>query len=189
MWRRSVVVFALVAIAAALVPLVPRQSAVTSLDNFPGWPAHYEGLPLQQLPLTPLELRFQDSFPGRIGRFSDGEREIILRWVSRQTRMLHPAIDCFRGSGYDVTEPTITRDSDGYHWGRFIASRGGKSLVVTERIYDAYGHGWTDVSSWYWAAWWQQSSGPWWAITVAQADDANREVQMPVSGLSPVFQR
>jgi hypothetical protein len=170
MRRRGGVLFACVAIIAALVPLLPGRSAETTPADFPGWPARHEGKLLRQLPLTALELRFQEAFPGRLGRFSDGKREIILRWVAQETRMLHPAIDCFRGSGYEVTKPSLSRDSEGLHWGRFIATREGKSFVVTERIYDGQGRGWTDVSSWYWAAWWKQSSAPWWAITVAEAN-------------------
>jgi hypothetical protein len=115
-----------------------------------------------------VEQRFASDFPGRIARFSDGEREVVIRWVSRETRKLHPASDCFRGSGYAITPEPLAVDADGTRWGSFLASRGAQRLHVRERIYDASGEEWTDVSAWYWAATAGKSRGPWWAITTAE---------------------
>ena len=157
------------AIVAAIVPLLSALPAPSAAAGFPGWPTQFEGKPLRGLPLTALEKRFEENFPGRIGRFSDGEREIILRWVAQETRKLHPAIDCFKGSGYAVTPQPIEVDSSGTRWGSFRAARGAEKINVRERIYDAAGNEWTDVSAWYWAAMWQKSSGPWWAVTLAQS--------------------
>jgi hypothetical protein len=119
------------------------------------------------LPLGAVELRFAQDFPGRIARFTDGEREIVVRWVSQETRRLHPASDCFRGSGYSVEPQPLVIDNDGNRWGSFIASRSGEQLTVRERIYDQEGHAWTDVSAWYWSAATGKSRGPWWALTIA----------------------
>ena len=44
---------------------------------FPGWPSTFEGRTLTPLPLNEMETKFATGFPGRIARFSDGEREII----------------------------------------------------------------------------------------------------------------
>jgi hypothetical protein len=52
-----------------------------------------------------------------------------------------------------------------------IATRGSERLRVRERIYTAAGDSWTDVSSWYWQAVLERTTGPWWAITVAERDD------------------
>jgi len=158
---------------AAVVPLLsarPQTSVATSA--MPAWPTHFEGKPLRQLPLGTREQRFAADFPGHIARFADGEREVVIRWVSRETRMLHPASDCFRGLGYAVTPQPLSVDASGARWGTFVASHGEQRLEVRERIYDSAGNEWTDVSAWYWAAATGTSRGPWWAITTAQVANA-----------------
>src|SRR4051794_38007133 len=107
MLRRESFRFLGVCLIAAAVPLLPAPPAPAAASGFPGWPVEFEGRPLRPLPLTALEERFADNFPGRLGRFSDGEREIILRWVTRETRTLHPAADCFKASGYELTHMPI----------------------------------------------------------------------------------
>jgi hypothetical protein len=175
--RRSTSLFAVICLIAAAMPLLGTPLPAPATADFPGWPTHHEGKPLQSLPLTALERRFAENFPGRVGRFSDGEREVVMRWVSSATRKLHPAADCFRGSGYSITPQAIQVDGNGARWGSFIAVRGAVRIAVRERIYDAAGNGWTDVSSWYWAALRGQSLRPWWAVTVATslADDQSDE--------------
>jgi hypothetical protein len=165
---RASLVFLFACLAAAAAPLLPSPPAPAAA-GFPGWPAQFEGRPLRQLPLTALEERFAENFPGRLGRFSDGESEIILRWVAHETRRLHPAADCFKANGYELTPQPIEVNANGVRWGRFLARRGATTLSVRERLYDTAGNSWTDVSSWYWAAFWDRSSGPWWAVTVARA--------------------
>jgi hypothetical protein len=160
-------VLVLVCVVAAIVPLLGARAPAPMVGNFPGWPTELAGKPLRLLPLGPLEQRFAEDFPGRIGRFTDGEREIVIRWVSQETRKLHPASDCFRGSGYSIKPQPLAIDNDGAHWGTFIATRGSEQLTVRERIYDDAGNQWTDVSAWYWAATTGKSQGPWWALTSA----------------------
>src|SRR5262245_52704481 len=154
---------------AALVPLLGARPPAALSGDFPGWPTHFAGRPLRELPLGPVEQRFAADFPGRIGRFSDGEHELVIRWLSQETRKLHPASDCFRGSGYSITPQPLFVDADGARWGAFIAKRGEQQLDIRERTYDAAGNQWTDVSAWYWAAATGKSAGPWWAITIASA--------------------
>jgi len=165
--RRDSISFVAACLVAALVPLLPAAPAPAAASGFPGWPTEFEGRPLRPLPLSALEARFADNFPGRVGRFSDGEREIILRWVTHETRRLHPAADCFKASGYELTPGPIEIDAHGVRWGRFLARRGGTSISVRERLHDADGQSFSDVSAWYWAAFRGRSRGPWWAITVA----------------------
>lgn len=166
--RVSLQVFVLVCVLAAVVPLLGARPAPVVAGDFPGWPTEFEGKPLRELPLGAVEKRFAEDFPGRIGRFSDGQREIVIRWVSIETRKLHPSGDCFRGSGYTVSSQPLYYGSDGSQWGTFVASRGAERLLVNERVYDGHGNQWTDVSAWYWAATTGRSLGPWWAVTVAR---------------------
>lgn len=159
--------FLLICLLAALAPWATGfgQDAPTS-DAFPGWPTHFENHPLTALPLSPLEQSLQKDFPGRVGRFTDGRREIILRWVTRETRKLHASSDCFKANGYRLEMRPIKRIG-GQLWSSFRATRGQVSLEVAERIYSADGGQWSDVSAWYWAAQLGRTQGPWWAVTVA----------------------
>src|SRR5260370_19236827 len=133
--------FLVAATAAALAPLVGRAGdpAITANANFPGWPTSYGGRTLQELPLTPREAAFVQDFPGRVGRFTDGRREIIVRWVGAPTRRLHPAADCFRGSGYSITPLPVRKDAAGAAMGCFRARHSADDLTVCEAIRDAPG--------------------------------------------------
>ena len=162
-------------IACALAALMPFVSArfetpATSAAAvaFPGWPSTFEGKRLTPLPLTEIEKNFASGFPGRIARFSDGEHEIIIRWVTEATRMMHPASDCFQGLGYSVKPLPAHRDERGSLWASFTATKSNERLIVFERIHSDSGETWTDVSAWYWSALRHEGSGSWWAITVAE---------------------
>jgi exosortase/archaeosortase family protein len=130
------------------------------------WPIRFQGRDLIRLPLSPAEARWLRDFPGEVARFTDGEREVLIRRVAKPTRMLHPAADCFRGVGYAVAAPEI-REVDGERWSCFTARKDGAGREVCERIHDEHGGAWTDASAWYWSALFDQGSGPWWAVTVA----------------------
>ena len=134
-------------------------------DELP-WPVSFDGLPLTRLPLSAVDQRFADRFPGQIGRFTDGRRIIILRAMREPTRMLHSAAVCFRGLGYRVEAAHAVKDGGGITWGCFGAERDGKAFSVCERIHDTRVGTWYDVSAWYWAAVLGRTQGPWYAITV-----------------------
>jgi hypothetical protein len=132
------------------------------------WPTHFRDQPLTRLPLGALEERFAQRFPGAIARFTDGRRVLIVRQVTRPTRQLHPAEDCFRALGYRIDRPQPMADDRGERWTCFVAGRDGRRVRVCERIHDGGDGEWT--SAWFWAA--QYGGGPWWAITVATPLDA-----------------
>lgn len=160
-------------VACAVAALLPFFSARTESSGsvgavaFPGWPTEFEGKTLTPLPLTEIEQLFNADFPGKIGRFTDGKREFIVRWVTEGTRKLHPASDCFQGLGYSVKPLAMHRDAKGSLWSSFEATKGSDRLRVYERIHSDSGETWTDVSAWYWAAL-QHGEGSWWAITIAE---------------------
>jgi exosortase/archaeosortase family protein len=116
------------------------------------------------LPLTALEQRFARDFPGEIGRFSNGNTVWVVRHIRRATRLLHPATDCYRGLGYQVSKTHVVQQADHTRWQCFIAERGQK-LRVCERIFDKQNRQWTDVSAWYWENLRPKSLQEWWAIT------------------------
>jgi hypothetical protein len=131
------------------------------------WPTHFRDQPLTQLPLGAIEQRFARRFPGAIARFTDGERVLIVRQVTRPTRQLHPAEDCFRGLGFTVARPRPIVDDQGLRWSCFAATAGDRHQRVCERIHDSAGGEWTDVSAWFWAS--QYGGGPWRAMTIVSA--------------------
>src|SRR3954466_11032832 len=116
--RRSYYLIACV--IAALMPFVSARFQTpgtgAALSPFPGWPSTFEGRTLTLLPLSEMEKKFATGFPGRIARFSDGEREIIIRWATEATRMMHPSSDCFQGLGYSVKPLAAHRDESGSLW-------------------------------------------------------------------------
>jgi hypothetical protein len=141
-----------------------REIAVQTLAA-----THLRDRPLTQQPLTALEERFAARFPGTIARFKAGDATLIVREVAQATRQLHPAADCFRAAGYRLGAVRTHEDAQQTRWNCFEATVDGRRGRVCERIADASGRQWTDVSSWYWAALWSQGSataGPWWAITL-----------------------
>ncbi len=159
----------LASVIAAVIPFVslPSSQALRAVHQVPPFLDSFEGAKLRQLPLSPREEQFLQTFPGTIGRFTDETREVIQRLVSAPTRKLHPSIDCFKGIGYRVDPITARRGSDGSLWGCFRASKQAETLKVCELITDMNGNSWSDVSSWYWATLLGRTEGPWRAITFA----------------------
>jgi len=160
--------------ALALLTLVtlwplfrPQPAAATPSASTIEWPRELDGQPLRPLALSAVEQRFADRFPGAIARFTDGERNIVLRHVTAPTRMLHPATDCYRGVGYRVVTQSLERGTGDRTLTRcFIAEKGELRVRVCENIVDANGQTFTDTSTWYWAAITGRSHGPWNTVTI-----------------------
>jgi hypothetical protein len=162
--------FALVALAlwCAMLPLAlgARNATAPSAAPVGEWPAQWQGQSLQPLALSPVEERFARQFPGRIARFALADQsELVLREVTRPTRMLHPASDCWRGIGWRIEHARLETDADAALWRCFEAGRDGQRVRVCERIVDASGQAFTDTSAWFWAASLGSSAGPWQAVT------------------------
>ena len=168
---RGLVFYIVACVIAVVMSHLPRQAPPPNKQpDFPGWPSEYEGRDLRSLDLSRSERAFEAQFPGKIAKFTDGGRMIIMRWVTKPTRKLHPASDCFKAVGYRVKPNNIKVDDRGNAWGSFRGTRSGESLNVYERIYDGSEGEWTDVSSWYWAAILGRTSGPWWSVTLIESD-------------------
>ena len=166
---RALSPFLLVCLVSAVAPCFYTDSPASGeVTAFPGWPVQLEEKLLTQVALTPQEVRFQKSFPGRIAKFTDGRRIIVLRWLTQVSRKLHPAADCFKGLGYTVSPLPVWRDSHGRLWGCSEANSSGDSVKIRERVFDESGQSWPDISSWYWSASLGKSAGPWWAVTVVE---------------------
>jgi hypothetical protein len=171
-WRRHWPALAVVAfVLAALLPLaLTAPEARAAAPRHVEWPHDWDGRTLRPLATTPVEQRFAARFPGAIGRFSDGERVLVLRSVTRPTRMLHPAADCFRGLGYRIAQTRLEHDAQRRLWRCFEATApDGERLRVCERIEGADASAFVDTSAWFWAASSGSSSGPWRAVTLVEA--------------------
>ena len=170
--RAALLHLAVCALAAAM-PLVASavpHVAETKDSAFPAWPATFEGRELRPLPPTDLDARFARDLPGRVKRFTDGEREIVVRWSAEPTRLVHPAAVCYRAQGWDVEPRPLFVDGAGRAWSRFLATRAEERLDVRERVEDATGASWPEPTEWYWASILGRTSGPAWAWTVARRE-------------------
>ncbi len=156
-------VFAAASSALLTETILPSSRDITTTT----FPSVFEGRPLMDLGLSDRERLFLEDFPGQIGRFSDGTREIIIRRVTEATRKLHSADDCFRAAGFTTKPLPVKIDDRSERWACFSAVKLRENLNVCERIEDHQGGRWTDVSSWYWSAW-GQGEREWWAYTVAE---------------------
>lgn len=157
---------------AALAPLARSPASSPVVEDFPGWPSQMEGRVLRPEPLAPEDVFFARGFPGRIARFTDGQRHIVVRWVTAPTRQLHPAAHCFRAAGYTVVPAPLRRNADGRLAACFDAKRDGKRLRVCEAIDGTDGQTWTDVSAWYWSALIAPPRESWWSLTFVEPIDA-----------------
>ncbi len=167
---RRVTPYLLACAVAAALPLLPSGKADApsgTAVGFPGWPATFEGLPLVEVSLDARDARFAAAFPGRMAAFTNGDRRVLMRWVTAPTRKLHPAAHCFRGAGYAVRPAPPQRDAGGGMWGAFDATLDGQTFLVREQIHSPSG-AWSDVSSWYWSALFGHDPGPWWSVTVVE---------------------
>jgi len=137
------------------------------------FPTHFEGQELSELPLSKREEEVLGSFPGKVARFQAGTHTVVMRWVTRPTRALHPAKDCYRGLGFSVRTIEPWQDADGRVWSRFEAEHPvtGEHLVVRELITGSDDASHADLSSWYWSAHFGRTTGPWLGMTVATPFD------------------
>ncbi|MDK2124114.1 exosortase Q [Parachitinimonas caeni] len=163
---------------AAVLCLSPWTGRANAMPDHVGpvmveWPSHFDGRPLRPLALSSVERAFLASFPGAIGRFDNGEQVVTLRQVNVATRKLHPASDCFRGLGYQISAIGLLQRPDSHLRAPklqrcFIARKGDRRLHVCELIEDRQGRTFTDVSAWYWSAQTGESTGPWQVVTTAR---------------------
>ncbi|PTY02796.1 hypothetical protein DB347_22885 [Opitutaceae bacterium EW11] len=158
-------VFALATLAAVLPWFSASRTRPETGTRFPGWTQAPVRGDLSPGNLGPRERRFAEQFPGRVGVFEQGRVSWVIRWVDQPTRKLHPAGDCLRGAGFTVAPAPAWQDADGTIWASCTARRDSERYRVCERILDANGRVWADVSAWYWAALIGRSQGPWWALT------------------------
>lgn len=161
--------FVLACLLAGALPFVlPSERGGEAGAPFPGWPERFEGRPIRAAALSPGEEAFGRAFPGRMGRFTDGSRSIVIRWVTAPTHRVHSGAECLRSAGGRLEPRDLWRDADGNVWSVWDLAGGGRTVRIRERCHDGRGASWPDVSSWFWAAVLGGTEGPWWVVTVAE---------------------
>lgn len=167
MLERLVFAFSLFCAAAAPSLIDTAREPEGLPSQFPGFPARF--LAMRELELSPVELRFAQDFPGRIGKFEHHGMQYIVRFIAKPTRMLHPAIDCFRASGFSTTPLPRCEFPQAEATGCFRAESSEVQFLVSESINDAQGHVFDDVSAWYFATQTGGTQGPWWSVTTVSS--------------------
>jgi hypothetical protein len=167
----------LLAAAAPLMAMGPKL--VGSAASVPVWPTQFRGRPLQPVGLKDYERRFAETLPGHLAKFTDGTRQYMFQWVSASNHLLHSATDCMASAGFTIAPQPLWVDEEGNRWSCALARRGPNSVRVYERIVDAAGHDWQDVSAWYWATLLGKTHTPWWMITILEsiADEAREQTR------------
>lgn len=175
---KRTIFFLLSCLMAALIPLLPTGSEATVVKMSPvNWSTTFDEKPLVQISISEREKKFLSEFPGHVAKFTNGQSEILIRWVFQPTRKLHPSMHCYKGVGFTVVPQPLWTDKSGHLWGRFIAQKKGSvSWVVKEQIIDSNGKAWADVSAWYWSAILGQTKGPWQALTIAEPETKGAEL-------------
>lgn len=166
--KASTALFAAAALAAACAPAWSVRHRLPHASTTIAWPGSYEGRPIKPLAPAPEDALLAGQFPGRAARFSDGRRQIVLRRLDAATRRLHPARDCFRATGHAIAPAPMRVSADRRAASCFIATRGGRRMLVCEQVRDADGRSWPDISSWYWSALTGTSQGPWTAALTVE---------------------
>ena len=151
-----------------LVTFLPARSHSSSHLPEPTLLTHYQGLPVEAVELSPREESFAKNFPGELNIYRiAGQQTLIIRRVTKATRMLHPSSHCLKAEGFKISQSSIARKADGRPYLRYHATRRDEAYLVTEQISDQQNRQqWTEVSAWYWAALCNPQSGPWQAETL-----------------------
>jgi hypothetical protein len=196
-WPRSGGKFArraLVALCAASFFILPARAAPVTEAARPAslviWPTSWDGLLLSRAGADDATAQFARNFRGDFMEFSAVSEElagegyfpeverVVMRFVRRATRELHPAEDCFEGAGYKISHAPMAVDARGRLWSRFTAEKSGRRVSVRQCvIYVPDGDltkaedsekSWPDVSSWYWEASRSDDPVPTMAVTIVR---------------------
>ena len=159
-------IFPLAALVSGVVVMTAPAISLPKADPIPPL-THYRGHPLEQVPLTDFEKRFEKTFPGQFDVYRMSVSTLIVRHVTRASRRLHPSVHCLQGEGFRVGPASEEVDEEGCVWRHYTATRSRTKLSVKERIYSLDdGQSWTEVTAWYWYALFHPNSGPWRAETI-----------------------
>ena len=128
------------------------------------FPKELFGRPLIKLELSAQDQRFAQNFPGKIGRFTDGEFRYIIRLCNNATRRVHSASECLKAQNNDIKHLPHVKVRH-LIWSEFEAIKNNQTKTIREIILDSQGQSWPDVSSWYWQALFRRAKAPYLIIS------------------------
>lgn len=166
--NRALLTFRILVLGLATVApfLRPHVDAPPASHELGAFPTSIDGRLLTPASFSDVEAPWLARFPGRIGRFTDGERLWILRMTALPTLELHSSARCLRAAGWHVEAASAHRDSQRRIWSTFIASKGERRLSVREQVQSTSTQAsWPDIDAWRWDAWLGRDPGPWCAYT------------------------
>ena len=168
--------FLTLACGVSLVTFLPaRTTTITKETEFKSLTS-YQGRAVEEISLSPREDAFAKNFPGHLKIYAIGHDTLIIRHISKASRMLHPSYHCLKAEGFTISHSSVQSDEEGRPFLRYHATRNKEHFLVTERIRDFQSDKqWTEVSAWYWHALFHPNSGPWEAETLMTPLHENHE--------------
>ncbi|MEN8774513.1 MAG: exosortase/archaeosortase family protein [Akkermansiaceae bacterium] len=155
------------AFGVSLITLLPANTGRPSSENELPIQTEYRGRQLEEVPLSSREESFARNFPGQLKIYQAGNDTLILRHVTRATRMLHPSYHCLKAEGFSISHSRLERDHNGHPMATYQAKLNQEHYFVSEIIRSSdSSRYWTDVCAWYWHALFHPNSGPWVAETL-----------------------
>ncbi len=136
----------------------------------------FQGRAVEEISLSPREEAFARNFPGQLKIYRVGEDTLIIRRITKASRMLHPSYHCLKAEGFTISDSSVRVDDQGKSFLSYYATRINEHFLVTEKMRDlADDKQWTEVSAWYWHALFNPNSGPWEAETLLTPLSKNHE--------------
>jgi hypothetical protein len=164
---------AVAVVAATVVKFVAKPAPSSAQVEGFEFPATFCGRTLREVGMTEAERRFYARLPGTVKQFETSEEKLLVRYVIRSARELHPASECYLANGATLEYPgpvvyPAPEFSDVLpEWSRFVAELDGTDYEVTETVISTDGaHRYRDIQEWYWkCATGGEDKGPWIALT------------------------
>ncbi len=159
--------FVTLACGVSLCTLLPaRTESTAEAPDFPTL-SFYQGRAVEEIPLSEKEEIFAKNFPGQLKVYRIENGTLILRRITKASRMLHPSYHCLKAEGFSISNSSLKKTPEGQALLQYQVTRGAERFLVTESIRNLDGsRHWTEVSAWYWHALFHPDSGPWEAETL-----------------------
>jgi len=159
--------FVALACGVCFTAFLPARTTSTQVPHELPALESYQGRSVEEVSLSPREESFAKNFPGQLKIYRVGNDTLIIRRITRASRMLHPSYHCLAAEGFAISDSRIKKDEQGRCFLSYQATRNQECFHVTERIRNlTHEQQWTEVSAWYWHALFNPGSGPWEAETL-----------------------
>lgn len=177
--KTAVLITILLALSFFTFLIPPRSPEHPKKEGLKDIPAlQFDGQSLRTIPFDEREARFYSVFPGTAARFTDGRSVYLVRRITRTSRNLHSAAECYRALGFDTRELTPEIKDfpvlglEKVRFSRFAVTEKKQTFEVLEVIVSEAGSVYLTPSEWYWkTALGGKDPGPWTAYSVKTSAD------------------